>query len=111
MGIIRDDRSRKGHFKQESKVCAGIYKWGTVFFKSMRYIVERKHITNSVTYIEKTWEGGDNVAIKLWFNIALVFFITTVYNIRYNYTPYIPAIICLRCQLKETSSISINMVH
>jgi hypothetical protein len=54
VGIIRDDGSRKGHFKQESKARAGIYKWGTVFFESMGRIVERKRIANSVTYIKKT---------------------------------------------------------
>ena len=54
MGIIRDDGSKKGHFEQESKAHAGIYKWGIVFFESIGRMVERKRIANSVTRIKKT---------------------------------------------------------
>jgi len=65
MGTIRDDKSKKGHFEQEFKAYAGIYKWGIVFFESIGRMVERKRIANGVTRIKKTWEGGDDVAIKL----------------------------------------------
>jgi hypothetical protein len=111
VGTIRDDRSRKGHFEQESKACAGIYKWGTVFFESMGRIVKRKHIANGITRIEKTWEGRDNVAIKLWFDMALVFFMTTIYGIRYDHTPHIPVIMRLCHWPKETSFAPANVVY
>jgi hypothetical protein len=81
VGTIRDDGSRKGHFEEESKARARTYKWGTVFFESMGRTVERKRTTKGVTRIKKTWEGGDDVAIKLWFDIALVFFMTTIHGI------------------------------
>ena len=54
MGTIKDNGSKKGHFKQEFKAHAGIYKWGIVFFKSIGRMVERKRIANSVTRIKKT---------------------------------------------------------
>ena len=74
-------------------------------------MVERKRIANGVTRIKKTWEGGDDVAIKLQFDIALVFFITTIYSICYDRTPYILAIMRLRRRLKETSFALANIVY
>jgi hypothetical protein len=65
---------------------------------------------NSVVTIQRVW-GGDDVAIRLWFDMALVFFMTTIHGIQWDRLPHLPAIIRARRRPKETSSAPTNAVH
>jgi hypothetical protein len=68
-----------------------------------RDIKHKKTTKGVVTTIVKR-EGDSDVAIKLWYDIAPVFFMTTIHGIRRNKWPYFPAYIRLRRRLKETSN-------
>ena len=73
--------------------------------------VEHKRIIKGITRIEKRWERDNDVAIKLWFDMAPVFFMTTIHGIRWDQWPYFPAIMRARHRPKEASTAPANIIH